>query len=69
MAEALAALYDKAKIEVSSEGVTPVDKIHPSVKATVERGVNLSRKRSKLLTSSMLRKADDIIVMRARMRS
>lgn len=64
MAEALAALHGKGEVEASSAGTMPANTVQPLVvKAVLEKEVDLSTKKPKLLTTSMLQEAEDVIVM------
>ncbi len=64
MAEAFANLYGKGKILASSAGTVPSNSVHSSVtKVMLEKGLDLSERKPRLLTAKMLQDADTIIVM------
>lgn len=64
MAEAFAKLYGKGEIEASSAGTKPASRIHfLVVEAMMEKGIDISNSKPKLLTVKMLQEADTIVVM------
>jgi arsenate reductase len=64
MAEAFANLHGRGKVDASSAGTMPAKRVHSIVvKAMHERGVDLSRKKPRLLNTEMLQEADTVIVM------
>jgi len=64
MAEAFANLRGKGKIEASSAGTMPSNRIHyVVVKAMLEKEIDISKSKPKLLTTKMLQDADTVIVM------
>ncbi len=64
MAEAFANLHCRGKIHASSAGTMPSKKVHPTVvEVMLEKGIDISKKKPKLLTTKMLQDADTIIVM------
>jgi arsenate reductase len=64
MAEAFARLYGDGKIEALSAGTMPADEVNPVVvKAMLEKGVDLSGSKPKLITNQMVQEANAIIVM------
>jgi protein-tyrosine-phosphatase len=64
MAEAFTRLYGYGKLEALSAGTMPADEVNPVVvKAMLEKGVDLSGSKPKLITNQMVQEADAIIVM------
>jgi len=64
MAEAFANLYGREKIRASSAGTMPSNNIHPLiVKVMLEKGIDISKNKPKLLTTKMLQDADAVIAM------
>ncbi len=64
MAEAFANRHGKDKFAVSSAGNKPADKVNPMVvKVMIEKGIDISSNRPKLLTFSMTQDADLIVTM------
>jgi len=64
MAEAFAEKYGKDKLEVSSAGNKPADRVNPLVvEAMREKGIDISMNKPKLLTFQMAQEADVIITM------
>ena len=64
MAEAFANLYGRKKIRASSAGTMPSNNIHPLiVKVMLEKGIDISKNKPKLLTTKMLQDADAVIAM------
>lgn len=64
MAEAFANMHGRGKVEASSAGTMPAKRVHSIVvKAMLEKGFDLSKKKPRLLTTKMLQEADTVIVM------
>ena len=64
MAAAFAREYGGASIDAESAGTMPSERVHPVVvEAMLERGVDLSGARPKLLTDEMASEADRAITM------
>jgi arsenate reductase len=64
MAEGFANKYAKGRIEVSSAGNKPADRINPIVAEVMkEKGVDISANMPKLLTFQMAQEADSIVTM------
>ncbi|MEM2093954.1 MAG: arsenate reductase ArsC [Candidatus Bathyarchaeia archaeon] len=64
MAEAFANAYGSGKVVADSAGTVPADKVNSTVvQAMWEKGLDLSRKRPKLLTAEKLREADVVVTM------
>ena len=64
MAEAFANYYGKDKIIASSAGNKPADKVNPIVIETLmEKGIDISMNKPKLLTFQMGQEADLIVTM------
>lgn len=64
MAEAFANLHGKGKIEASSAGTMPSNNVHSLVmRAMLEKGIDISENKPKLLTTEMLQDVDMAIVM------
>jgi protein-tyrosine-phosphatase len=64
MAEAFANHYGKGKLIASSAGVMLADQVNPVVVEVMkEKGIDISMKKPKLLTTKMAEKADYIITM------
>lgn len=64
MAEAFANKLGRGKIEASSAGTMPADRVNPIVVEVMrEKGYDLSRDRPKRVTDQMVLEADEIIVM------
>ena len=64
MAEVFANLYGKGRVEASSAGTMPSNRVHFSVvKAMLERGIDISKSKPKLLTTKMLQDVDIAVVM------
>ncbi len=64
MAEAFAKNYGSDRVEFSSAGTMPADKVNPVVVEVMrEKGYDLSRNKPKLVTDQMVLEADEIIVM------
>ena len=64
MAEAFAKTYGKGKVEVLSAGTMPAKEVNPVVvQAMLEKGIDLSANKPKLITNQMVQDADTIIVM------
>ncbi len=66
MAEGFAKTYGKDKIEASSAGNKPADRVNPLVvEAMKEKGINISMNKPQLLTFKMAQEADLIVTMGA----
>lgn len=64
MAEAFANQYGKGKLVASSAGVMLADRVNPLVvEAMMEKGIDISTNKPKLLTTAMAEDADKIITM------
>jgi protein-tyrosine-phosphatase len=64
IAEAFAKRHGKGKVEASSAGTMPSSSVHSVVvKAMLEKGIDISEKSPKRLTTEMLQDADIVIVM------
>lgn len=64
IAEGLAKLYGKDKIEAISAGTMPSKEINPLViQVMQERGIDISKNKPKQITNQMVQEADRIIVM------
>ena len=64
MAEAFAKKYGKDKIEASSAGNKPAEKVNPVVvEAMKEKGIDISFNKPKMLTFQMAQDADLIVTM------
>lgn len=64
MAEAFANMYGKDKVEVSSAGNKPADKVNPVVVEVMkEKGIDISRNKPKLITFQMAQESDLIVTM------
>jgi len=64
MAEAFANHYGKGKLVASSAGVMLADRVNPVVvEAMKEKGIDISMKKPKLLTTRMVEEADRVITM------
>jgi len=64
MAEAFANYHGRGKLMASSAGVSLADRINPLVvEVMMEKGIDISMKKPKLLTREMAEKADKIITM------
>jgi arsenate reductase len=64
MAAALTVLRSDGRIEVSSRGSDPADRLNPAVvEAMAELGVDLAAEQPKLLTDDAVRAADVVITM------
>ncbi len=64
MAEGFAKTYGKDKIEASSAGNKPADRVNPLVvEAMKEKGINISMNKPQLLTFKMAQEADLIVTM------
>lgn len=64
MAEAFAEKYGKDKLEVSSAGNKPADRVNPLVvEAMREKGIDISMNKPRLLTFQMAQEADVIVTM------
>jgi arsenate reductase len=63
MAEAFARQFGRGRVEASSAGIDPKG-LHPlTLKVMAEKGVDVSRQTSKVLTEEMLRGADVVITV------
>jgi len=64
MAEAFANHYGKGKLVASSAGVMLADRVNPVVVEVMkEKGIDISMKKPKLLTTKMAEEVDQIITM------
>ena len=64
MAEVFANLHGKGRVEASSAGTMPSNSVHFSVvKAMLERGIDISKSKPRLLTTKMLQDVDIAVVM------
>ena len=64
LAEAFANYYGKEKLQVSSAGNKPVDKVNPTVVEVLkEKGIDISMNKPKLLTFEMAQDTDIIVTM------
>jgi len=64
IAEAFARHYGRGKVEAFSAGPMPSDSVNPLVaQAMLEKGIDLSANKPKLINGDLLRNADRIIVM------
>ncbi len=64
IAEAFARSYGAGKLEAFSAGTMPSDSVNPSVvQAMLEKEIDLSKNKPKLINGDLLRDADRIIVM------
>jgi len=64
MAEAFAKTYGKGKVEALSAGTMPAKEVNPVVvQVMLEKGMDLSANKPKLITNQMVQDADTIIVM------
>jgi len=64
MAEAFANHYGKGKLVASSAGVMLADRVNPLVVEVMkEKGIDISKNKTKLLTTKMAEEADLIITM------
>jgi arsenate reductase (thioredoxin) len=64
IAEAFANFYGKGKLNISSAGNKPADKVNPMVvQALKEKGLDISINKPKLLTFQMAQDADLIVTM------
>jgi protein-tyrosine-phosphatase len=64
MAEAFAKNYGKGKVEAKSAGTMPANEVNPVViQVMLEKGIDLSANKPKLITNEMVKEADMIIVM------
>mgnify|MGYP001159320341 CR=1 FL=1 len=64
MAEGFAKAYGEGKVEVSSAGNKPSDKVHPIVvQAMLEKGIDISQNKPKQLTFQMTQDSDLIVTM------
>jgi len=64
MAEAFANYYGKGKLIASSAGVMLADRVNPVVVGVMmEKGIDISKNKPKLLTTKMAEEADRIITM------
>ncbi|MDH5448421.1 MAG: arsenate reductase ArsC [Candidatus Bathyarchaeota archaeon] len=64
MAEAFTNLHSKGKVKASSAGTTPSNRVHSLVvKVMMEKGIDITKNKPKLLTTKMLPDADIVIVM------
>lgn len=64
MAEGFAKAYGEGKVEVSSAGNKPLDKVHPIVvQAMLEKGIDISQNKPKQLTFQMTQDSDLIVTM------
>ena len=64
MAEAFAKHYGKGKIEASSAGTRPAERVNPVVVEVMrEKGFDLSRNKPRLIDMTMIEEADVMITM------
>ena len=64
MAEAFARVYGKDKVEAFSAGTMPAKEVNPVVvQAMLEKGIDLSTIKPKMIANQMVQEADMIIVM------
>jgi len=64
MAEAFAKTYRKGKVEALSAGTMPAKEVNPVVvQVMLEKGMDLSANKPKLITNQMVQDADTIVVM------
>lgn len=64
IAEAFANYYGKDKVNVSSAGNKPAEKVNPIVvEAMMEKGIDISANKPKMLTFQMAQDADLIVTM------
>jgi len=64
MAEAFTMFHGKGKVKASSAGTVPLSNVHFSViKVMQEKGIDISKKKPKRLTTEMLQDIDIIVVM------
>jgi protein-tyrosine-phosphatase len=64
MAEAFARRYGKGGVEASSAGTMPASEVNRVVvEAMLEKGIDISSSKPKLLTAQMIQEADRVIVM------
>ena len=64
MAEAFAKVCGEGKVEATSAGTMPAEKVNPVVVQVMkEKSIDLSANKPKLITGKMVQEADTIIVM------
>jgi len=64
MAEGFARHFGQGLVEAQSAGVSPKGEVHPlTVKVMLEKGIDVSRQRSKGVTDAMLDRADYVITV------
>lgn len=64
MAESFAKTYGKGKVEALSAGTMPAKEVNPVVvQVMLEKGMDLSANKPKLIANQMVQDADTIIVM------
>ncbi len=64
IAEAFGKYYGKDKLIISSAGNKPSDKVNPIVvQAMIEKGIDISQNKPKLITAQMAMEADLIVTM------
>jgi len=64
IAEAFVKTYGKGKVEALSAGTMPAKEVNPVVvQVMLEKGIDLSINKPKLITNQMVQDADTIIVM------
>ena len=64
IAEAFARHYGRGKVEAFSAGTMPSNSVNPLVvQAMLEKGIDLSANKPKLINGDLLRDADRVIVM------
>lgn len=64
MAEAFAKLYGKHKVQASSAGIMPAEKVNSTVvQALLEKGIDVSANQPKMLTQKMLDDAELVFTM------
>jgi len=64
MAEAFAKNYSKGEVEAKSAGTMPANEVNPVVvQVMLEKGIDISASKPKLITNEMVKEADMIIVM------
>jgi len=64
MAEAFAKHYGRGKIEAASAGTMPSSEVNPIVvQAMLEKGIDISKNKPKLVNTQMVQEADVIVTM------
>jgi protein-tyrosine-phosphatase len=64
MAEAFVKVYGEGKVEATSAGTMPAEKVNPVVVQVMrEKGIDLSANKPRLITNRVVQEADRIVVM------